>query len=290
VDSGVRAGWEVSTSYDPMLAKVIAHAPTRDQAARLLARALSESRILGVVTNRDLLVGILREQEFRQGRIDTGYLTRHDPVELMAAPEAAIPVHTLAIALADQAERRLSSPVLPGAPSGWRNVPNAAPRADFQLGDRTIAVEYRLRGTRVAASVDGAPLTDVVLHACTPDSVDLQVAGVRRVVRVARSDRDRYADSVLGSTHLTEQVRFPEPGAQTAAGSLVAPMPGTVVRIGAELGQTVAEGSVVLVLEAMKMEHAVRAPHDGVITQLGVALGEAVGLGTVLAVVSEVGA
>ena len=103
--------------YDPMLAKVIAHAPTREQAARLLARALAESRLHGVVTNRDLLVGILREQEFLDGRIDTGYLTRHDPADLMAADPRRDELHALAVALADQAaaaqRRRPSSAPCP---------------------------------------------------------------------------------------------------------------------------------------------------------------------------------
>src|SRR5215469_11402884 len=85
VDAGYQSGGVVSVHYDPMLAKVIAHAPTREQAARLLARALHEARLHGVVTNRDLLTGILREQEFLDGQTDTSYLTRHDPASLMAA-------------------------------------------------------------------------------------------------------------------------------------------------------------------------------------------------------------
>ena len=111
IDTGVRTGGQVSVHYDPMLAKVIAHAPTREQAARLLARALAETRVLGVVTNRDLLVGILREQEFLDGHIDTGYLTRHDPATLMAGDE----------------RRR------PGARAGHRaGRPGPAPRRDVR--------------------------------------------------------------------------------------------------------------------------------------------------------------
>ena len=99
VDAGVASGGEVSVYYDPMLAKVIAHAPTREQAARLLARALREARLHGVVTNRDLLVGILREPEFLDGHIDTGYLTGHAPAGLMAADPRRDEVHAIAVAL-----------------------------------------------------------------------------------------------------------------------------------------------------------------------------------------------
>jgi propionyl-CoA carboxylase alpha chain len=289
VDTGVRTGGEVSVHYDPMLAKVIAHAPTREQAARLLARALAETRVLGVVTNRDLLVGILREPEFLDGHIDTGYLTRHDPASLIAGDESRLPVHALAAALADQALRRARSPVLAGIPSGWRNVPNARQEVGYRVAERAVHVEYRIRGQQVEAAVDGVELGPVLLYGCTPDDVDLQVDGVRRLVAVGRTGNTRYADSALGSTTLVEQPRFPEADARAAPGSLVAPMPGTVVRVEARLGDEVRAGAVLVVLEAMKMEHSVLAPHDGVVVELGVSAGQAVDTGTVLAVVSEDG-
>ena len=287
VDSGVRTGGEVSVYYDPMLAKVIAHAPTRSQAARLLARALAESRILGVVTNRDLLVGILREDEFNRGLIDTGYLTRHDPLELSAVSADQIPVHALAVSLADQAARRAEAGVLGAAPSGWRNVPNARQTTTLMVGERPVDVDYRVLPDHVEASVDGVELEGVIAHACAPDRVDLQAAGVRRTVAVARRGQDRFADSGLGSTMFSECIRFPEPSAQSAPGSLVAPMPGTVIRVEAVLGQVVAAGTVVVVLEAMKMEHPVKAPHTGTVVELDAKPGQAVELGTVLAVVSQ---
>jgi len=287
VDSGVRTGIEVSIYYDPMLAKVIAHAPTRSQAARLLARALAESRILGVVTNRDLLLGILREDEFNRGHIDTGYLTRHDPLELSAVSAEQIPVHALAVSLADQAARRAEARVLTAVPSGWRNVPNARQTASLMVGERPIDVHYRLRPDHVAASVDGVELSDVIVHACTPNLVDLQVAGVRRTVAVARRGQTRFADSTLGSTMFSERIRFPEPTAHGAPGSLVAPMPGTVIRVETARGQIVEAGDIVVVLEAMKMEHPVKAPHTGTVVELDAKPGQAVELGTVLAVVSQ---
>jgi propionyl-CoA carboxylase alpha chain len=290
VDAGVRAGGEVSVHYDPMLAKVIAHAPTREQAARLLARALAETRVLGVVTNRDLLVGILREQEFLDGHIDTGYLTRHDPATLIAGDERRLLVHALATALADQALRRAEASVLTGVPSGWRNVPNARQRVGYQVGrtaERGIQVEYGIRGQLVEAAVDGVELGPVLLHGCAPGEVDLQIGGVRRLIAIAREGDTRYADSALGATTLVEQPRFPETGEQATAGSLLAPMPGTVVRVEVRPGAPVRTGQVLVVLEAMKMEHPVRAPHDGALAQLNVSAGQTVDTGTVLAVVDS---
>ena len=287
IDTGVRTGGQVSVHYDPMLAKVIAHAPTREQAARLLARALAETRVLGVVTNRDLLVGILREQDFLDGHIDTGYLTRHDPATLMAGDERRLPVHALATALADQALRRAETSVLPGVPSGWRNVPNARQQAGYQVAERGLQVEYGIRGPFVDAAVDGVELGPVLLHGCTAAEVDLQIHGVRRLVTVARAGDIRYADSALGATTLVEQPRFPETQQQATAGSLLAPMPGTVVRVEARLGDSVHAGQVLVVLEAMKMEHSVRTPHEGTLAQLNVSAGQTVDMGTVLAVVEN---
>jgi len=287
IDTGVQTGGQVSVHYDPMLAKVIAHAPTREQAARLLARTLAETRVLGVVTNRDLLVGILREQDFLDGHIDTGYLTRHDPATLMAGDERRLPVHALATALADQALRRAETSVLPGVPSGWRNVPNARQQAGYQVAERRFQVEYGIRGPFVDAAVDGVELGPVLLHGCTAAEVDLQIHGVRRLVAVARAGDIRYADSALGATTLVEQPRFPETQQQATAGSLLAPMPGTVVRVEARLGEAVHAGQVLVVLEAMKMEHSVRTPHEGTLAQLNVSAGQAVDMGTVLAVVDN---
>jgi acetyl/propionyl-CoA carboxylase alpha subunit len=288
VDAGVAGGGHVSMYYDPMLAKVIAHAPTREQAARLLGRALHESRLHGVVTNRDLLVGIFREPEFLAGRIDTGYLTRHSPASLMAADPGKDEVHAIAVALADQALRRATAPVLGAVPSGWRNVPNRPQRVTYLrpgTSDAPLAVSYRMlaAGRAEAAAGDGDP-RPVLLHSCTADRVDLSLDGVRRVVRVDRDGGTRYADSSLGASVLAEQPRFPLPDSEVAAGSLVAPMPGTVVRVAAVPGDAVAAGQVLVVLEAMKMEHSVRSPHDGTVAEVRVSAGQAVDSGTVLAV------
>jgi len=305
VDAGVADGSEVGVHYDPMLAKVIGYGPTREVACRRLARALADTRVHGVVTNRDLLVGILRESEFRAGAIDTGYLTRHDPVALAVRPvpdavarlfateqtagavpgDAVARWHAVAAALAAQAGRRVDTPVLATLPSGWRNVPNAPQAEVYRCGERTIEVGYRLAPHRTEIEVDGERLDGVVLWSAGPDEVDLEVEGVRRVYRVQQPDDVCYVDSPLGSTVLVEEPRFPEPGTRTPPGSLIAPMPGTVVRVAATAGEPVAAGTALVVLEAMKMEHTIAAPHDGTVAEIRVSVGDSVDLGTVLAVV-----
>jgi acetyl/propionyl-CoA carboxylase alpha subunit len=289
VDAGVADGSVVSVHYDPMLAKVIAHGPNRDEACRLLAKALAGTRVHGPATNRELLVGILREPEFRAGEIDTGYLTRHDPAELAAGSgdPRAVAVHAVAAALAGQAARRAEAQVLTTLPSGWRNVVNGPQQVLFEVDGDELPVTYRMRGDAAEATVDGVALPEIMVHAASAELVEFDVDGIRRQVRVHSVVGRSYVDSVLGATELVELPRFPEPGAHTVPGSLLAPMPGTVVRIAAGTGAKVPAGTPVVVLEAMKMEHSVVAPHDGIVAEIGVSVGQAVDVGTVLAVVEE---
>jgi acetyl/propionyl-CoA carboxylase alpha subunit len=289
VDAGVAEGSRVGPHYDPMLAKVIAHGATRDQACRRLARALAETRLHGVVSNRELLVGILREPQFRAGQIDTGYLTRHDPRRLARSwrDPAAPRVHALAAALAGQAERRARAPALATLPSGWRNVASGPQQVTFSHEGEQIAVRYRFAGQAVEAEVDGQPVPGLVLRSAAPDRVVADVGGIRREIAVHRDGDVFFVDSGLGATTLTELPRFPDPASAALPGSLLAPMPGTVVRVGAEPGARVSAGTPVVVLEAMKMEHSVCAPHDGTVAEIGVAVGQAVDVGTVLAVVDS---
>jgi acetyl-CoA carboxylase biotin carboxylase subunit len=286
VDSGVRDGSLVGTHYDPMLAKVIAHGRTRTEAARRLARALAEAQLHGLVTNRELLVAILREPEFLAGKTDTGYLTRHAPGALIGTPApATVAVHALAAALAAQAGRRAKAQVQRAVPTGWRNVASGRQHAEYRLGDSDVDVSYRIAGSGVEATVDGVPLVDVVVLAAGPDLVDLRVDGIRRAVQVHAVGDTAYCDSVLGATALVERPRLPEPGTDAAPGSLLAPMPGTVVRVVAEVGQQVEAGAVIVVFEAMKMEHSVRAPGPGIVAELDVAVGQTVESGEILAVI-----
>lgn len=287
VDTGVADGSVVSPHYDPMLAKVIAHGPTRADAARRLARTLARAQLHGVTTNRDLLVGILREEEFLAGSTDTGYLTRHDPSVLAARVPGALAVHAAAAALAAQVLDRLSSPVLRTLPAAWRNIVRTSQRASYRCGERAIGVAHRQVGDRVLIEVDGEPLSGVRVQAAAPQRVVLEIDGVRRSISVHRACGVSYVDSALGSTVLVEVPRFPDPSSARHAGSLVAPMPGTVVRVLATPGADVATGQGLIVLEAMKMEHTVTAPADGTVVDVCVAAGDQVDAGQTLAIVED---
>ena len=280
-DSAVGSGSVVSVHYDAMLAKLVAHAPTREEACARLASALARTRVHGVVTNRDLLVRVLRSPEFLTGDVDTSFLERHDPAVLGAA--LVEPLHLAAAALASAAARRADAQVLGDLPSGWRNLPSAPQSASYD----GVPVTYAHRRDALEVTVDGVPLEGLRLWSCTPDRVDLSAGGVRRAYDVHLVGGTVYVDSALGSSVHVEDERFPEPGSALAAGSLTAPMPGTVLRVAFEPGAAVAEGEVLLVLEAMKMEHAVRAPVAGTVAELHVAAGQQVDAGAVLVVVEQ---
>jgi propionyl-CoA carboxylase alpha chain len=283
VETGFRDGSVVSPYYDAMLAKVIAHGRTRADAARRLARALERAEIHGVITNRDLLVAILREPAFLAGATDTGYLTRHDPAALAASAAKATATHALAAALARQARHRAEAPVLGTLPSGWRNVFSAPQRVTYTADGESYAVAYRITGSTIQAWVNDVAL-GLVVRAASPDRVDLEIDGTRRGYRIHQVGAEVYVDASDGSSALSEVPRFGDPEKVAPAGSLLAPMPGLVLRVLAEVGAVVTAGQPLLVLEAMKMEQTVSAPAHGVVAELRAKAGEQVTTGQVLAV------
>ena len=286
VDTGFTSGSHISTFYDPLLAKVIGYGATRDEACSRVIRALQETLVHGVTTNRDLLVGILGEAEFRSGAIDTGYLERHSPTQLMACPDNAkvTRTHALVAALAAQGGRRARTAVLPGLQSGWRTLYSQDQTASFTVGADRVDVGYRFDRGKLTAAVDDLS-ADVRIVGASATLVDAEIDGIRRRYRVKCVGSTHYVDSSLGSTALAELERFPDPAVINEVGSLLAPMPASVVGIEVDEGAAVSAGTPIVVLEAMKMEHTVRAPDDGVVAAILVTAGQQVDSGQVLAIV-----
>ncbi|MFN8192881.1 MAG: biotin carboxylase N-terminal domain-containing protein [Nocardioidaceae bacterium] len=271
VDAGYAAGDVVSPHYDAMLAKLVAWAPTRAEAVRTLAGVLRRSRIHGVTTNRDQLVAILTDEAFAAGHVSTAFLDEleaprrgHDE----GAPVAA----ALALAEHHAARRRVQR----GIPVAWRNVPSQPQRTVFA----EATVEWW--GARTGYVVDGFTVV-----AARADAVTLEREGVRSSYSVAVRGHHVEVDSPYGHRRFTVEPRFTDPASQHASGSLLAPMPGTVVAVVAAVGDRVEAGQAVLVIEAMKMQHTVTAPHAGEVIEIDVAPGRQVAAGEVLAVVNE---
>ena len=272
VDTGFESGSEVSTHYDAMLAKLIVHAPTREHAARQLASVLSRARIHGLITNRDQLVMILRDQDFLSGDVSTAFLAERTSASSPDHPEARV---AAALALAEHAGAART--VQRGIPVAFRNVVSQPQVTEFEDGTR---VEWW--GGRDGYSVAGATVVST-----SPDHVVLESNGVRRSYDVTIAGSRVDVDWPGGHVALRVMPRFVDPADAVATGSLLAPMPGTVVSVSVEAGQQVEAGQPVLVLEAMKMQHRVNAPHAGTVTEIDVKPGQQVAAGEVLAVVDE---
>ena len=284
VDTGVEDGSEVTIHYDPMLAKLTAHGATRDKAALALAGALREAHLFGVVTNRELLVRILESDAFLAGDTDTSFISRLDLAEMSTPLPGGDPSHVVAATIAAQAGRRAAAPVLASIPSGWRNAPSQLLSQDWDADGARIEVGYRLRGNAADFEINDDQV-QVHVHECRPDHADITIDGVRRNYVVHRHKRRYWVASSLGQTSYTQLSRFPPAEIEEPPGSLVSPMPGRVVSLARAVGDTVVAGDAIVIIEAMKMEHTVRAPTAGTVTSLRAAVDQQVDAGELLAVV-----
>ncbi|WP_340378055.1 biotin carboxylase N-terminal domain-containing protein [Streptomyces sp. SS7] len=267
LDTGYTDGDEIGVHYDPMLAKIVAHAPTRAEAIRRLAGALERTVLHGPTTNRDLLIHSLRHEEFTSARMTTAFYDRHLPA--LTAP-AVDPLAPLAAALA---EARTGSRF-----GGWRNLPSQRQTKRYARAGEEIEVAYA--HDRSGLTAEGVR----VVHA-DPSLVVLEADGVRHRYEIAR-----YGDQVhVNTTTLTALPRFPAPRTRHVRGSLLAPMPGTVVKLAPGLitGSSVEAGEPLVWLEAMKMQHVIPAPATGTVTAVQVTEGQQVQVGTLLAVVQD---
>lgn len=292
LDSGVGSGDEIGTFYDAMIAKVIAWAPTREQALRALASSLAAAQIHGLRTNRDLLVNLLRDPVVADARMDTSWLDGADIAALGASSGGGEGVELSAfaatVALAETA--RCSAKVQTRIPAGFRNVVAAPLVSEFTdaSGDN---VTVRWRGGQRFTHADRP---EVVVGAVTvgspaegaPATVELDLDGLRRTFSVYVDGERVDVESPLGHVSLQRVPRFVDPADQVSEGSLLAPMPGSIVAVNVSLGDQVSEGQTLLVMEAMKMQHAIDAPYAGTVSELPAGVGQQVDAGAVLAVVT----
>ncbi|OLR90362.1 ATP-binding protein [Actinokineospora bangkokensis] len=283
VDSGLDTGTVVGTDYDPMLAKVITHAPTRDEAITALSTALAGTAVLGVGTNTAFLRALLDDPDVRAGRLDTQLIERGGPPAAPRPPDDAFAAAALDRLLTLQPTGPAPSPW--DVPSGWRLGEPAPVVLRLTCGDRTETV--RVTGTPAAAVVTiGA--ADPVTATATRDH-DLRTTVDGRTTRWARATGGGtlWLAGAGGTWAITEHTTLDGAAAAAGAGGPVtSPMPGTVLVVKAATGDRVTAGQPLLVVEAMKMEHTITAPVDGVVSELPVRPGDRVALDQTLAVVT----
>jgi 3-methylcrotonyl-CoA carboxylase alpha subunit len=279
LDVGVDAGDEVTPFYDPMLGKLIARGDSRAQAIDTLHRALAELEIAGVKTNRALLKSVLADSEFRAGGVTTSFLeTRRAHLAFGEPKPAAVDYIVAALWYA-------SAMASPGAlwadTSGWRLGAPAV--TQWRFGEHAVTVErlstpdYRVR----FADED----YEVRLIAREEGTLEAEVRGSREFARIVEPDAGleifrtgRHTSLMPVSTDDALQ-----PTSEADAGTLVTPLPGTVVAVHVTAGQSVERGAPLITVEAMKMEHTVAAPYAGTVERMPFGLGDRVAAGSVLA-------
>ncbi|MFP5308573.1 MAG: acetyl/propionyl/methylcrotonyl-CoA carboxylase subunit alpha [Actinomycetes bacterium] len=303
-DTGVATGTVVSPFYDPMLAKVIGVGATRDEAAARTARSLATTLLDGVRTNRDLLVAVLRDEAFASADTTTAYLEERFPAPSFPPAPADVELATEVVAL-HALTRAPASTVPPSVPMGFSNVPLPPERTVVLVAGarRGVDVAVRRDGTVELVHVedpDGWPedvpddaerrsavLRRLTRHPSGADEVEVEVRGRRVVVLVSATGTERHVLLPSGQVSLVVEPRFPEHAGGDVAGATLAPMPGSVVEVAVAVGDTVARGDLLLVLEAMKMEHRITAPADGVVAEVRVEAGSQVDADAVLVVVED---
>jgi propionyl-CoA carboxylase alpha chain len=266
-----------------MLAKVIAHAPDRDGAIRLLDDTLRRAAVHGVTTNIGLLRAVLSDDEFAAGRMHTGLLDQRVAEWTTAPEERVVAKAALAAAIGEAVQTAAAAPVLARIPPAWRNAKSQPRVRSYVHRKKEYAVSYeRVGRSLVSEFVPGVQIVDA-----SGDQVLLRDGDVRETYRVTVADRAVDISGPAGAFTFDIVPTFVDPVEAVAAGSLLAPMPATVTALHVEVGDEVRRGDAIIVLEAMKMHHTIAAPADGVVTTLTATTGQQVAAGTVLAVIEE---
>ncbi len=285
LDVGVDVGDEVSPFYDPMLGKLIARGDSREQAIDVLHRALEALEIAGVTTNRTLLASVLADPKFRAGAVATHFLETRRAHLAFGEPAPAPSDYILAALWL--ASSRTDAAALWADSSGWRL--GAAPLTRWHFGDAHVTVERLASTGATAAPQYRARLDDKAyelrLIARHEGLLEAEVQGTRERAGVVSSGATiqlfRSGRHVILRLASTEDAL--QPTSEADAGSLVTPLPGTVVAVHVSVGQSVARGAPLLTIEAMKMEHTVAAPYAGTVQRLPFGLADRVAAGSVLA-------
>ncbi|MGH9094117.1 MAG: biotin/lipoyl-containing protein, partial [Acidimicrobiales bacterium] len=297
-DSGVATGSVVGVEWDPMLAKVIAHAPDRGEAATALALALERARIRGVTTNRDFLVAALRHTRFLAGATTTDFVETAGVATRRHPESDEIRTAAVLAALAAQARRRAHAPVLRSLPSGWRNSVMPPESVTYRTRDGNVVVTYRAGRDGVFAGQvvttadadnddgDGHDFRATVFG-WDGDTFRAEIDGRGRAGRLLEHGHRCWVQTSSGDVELERVPRFPVAGAEAVSGALAAPMPGRVLAVHVEPGARVSAGDALVVVEAMKMEHRVSAPHAGTVTEVRVGAGDQVAAGDLLVVLAD---
>ena len=282
-DSGVEQGYKVGTDFDPMLSKVIAWAPNRIDAINKLARGLEKAHFGGVKTNRDFLISCLRNESFINGNTTTDFIEREKPNSEQVLSENQIFNASAAIALWIAMGNRASDEVTDFMPSNWTNGRMPYQRIKLMILKNEIEIKYQLKRSGLFEVMG----TNCKIHAVDESGIDVEVGSHRFFAQVTRADDQILINMPFGDLDAVIVPRFIEPGNEIPEGGLVAPMPGKVIEVKVKKGDKVKAGDTLIIIEAMKMEHSIKATENGKVTKLMVSLNQQVDNGATLLVLDS---
>ena len=264
-DTGIEQGSVVGTDFDPMLAKVITKGKTRTDAANKLALALESLHIGGVTTNRDFLVSSLRSSHFLKGKTTSDFIDKAKPKRSVILKDKSLEQATIAAALWIQGRNRNDATILKNIPSGWRNSRLPRQKIGFSYLDKEVFVSYKSnRDNTFSVNEDS---TALILN-WSGKGIDIEINNSRFFSKVTQDKDNLVVHGPWGDVLFKVLPRFTLPGTEIQAGGLVAPMPGKVIDLKVKVGSKVKKGDTLVILEAMKMEHQVKASKDGKITKV----------------------
>ena len=282
-DSGVEQGYKVGTDFDPMLSKVIAWAPNRIDAINKLARGLEKAHFGGVKTNRDFLISCLRNESFINGNTTTDFIEREKPNSEQVLSENQIFNASAAIALWIAMGNRASDEVTDFMPSNWTNGRMPYQRIKLMILKNEIEIKYQLKRSGLFEVMG----TNCKIHAVDESGIDVEVGSHRFFAQVTRANDQILINMPFGDLDAVIVPRFIEPGNEIPEGGLVAPMPGKVIEVKVKKGDKVKAGDTLIIIEAMKMEHSIKATENGKVTKLMVSLNQQVDNGATLLVLDS---
>jgi propionyl-CoA carboxylase alpha chain len=278
-ESGVEAGSLITVNFDPLLAKIISYAPTRELAAASLALGLERLHLGGVTTNRDFLVNTLRNEHFQLGNTTTDFIERFDPPRTLELSDEELTSAACAGALWLQGRHRADALVLADIPSGWRNARLPRQRIELLSQERSIEVNYVRRRDGI---FDLGEFGVARVHDWSADAIDVEINSQRRRVRVTYAGGHLYVQALRGTVDFEVAERFEVRRPEPSVGGLSAPMPGRILDVRVTPGQLVHAGETLVIMEAMKMEHIIAASTDGTVGEVLVVKDEQVERGTAL--------
>jgi propionyl-CoA carboxylase alpha chain len=282
-DSGVEQGYKVGTDFDPMLSKVIAWAPNRIDAINKLARGLEKAHFGGVKTNREFLISCLRNESFINGNTTTDFIEREKLKSEPVLSENQIFNASAAIALWIAMGNRASDEVTDFMPSNWTNGRMPHQRIKLMILKNEIEIKYQLKRSGLFEVMG----TNCKIHAVDESGIDVEVGSHRFFAQVTRADDQILINMPFGDLDALIVPRFIEPGNEVPEGGLVAPMPGKVIEVKVKKGDKVKAGDTLIIIEAMKMEHSIKATENGKVTKLMVSLNQQVDNGATLLVLDS---